>query len=606
MTVSDRPSARSEAAERFGLTPEQLEGELDHLDIDQSMAGARGVVIPYTIMLGALLALMLPFSPTAACVLWALSFGIYILARRQMNRHYAAWSVEERKAHRHAWHRTMIVSTAVFGALWGSAGMIAFPGSPLEVKLLWTLAHVMLVAGAPRLLTLPQFVALVVGLQAFGTTPWLLWGGWLGIPMAIALVLLAGLFTVMTRHFHLGLRQKFELQLHNEHLVRELARQNLVLQQMAGDRTQLLAAASHDLRQPVHALGLLMDVLQRTKDAAALRRRLSMASDCVETLSEMLTNLLDFTRAVSNSLPVNTCVTSLQETLDDVSRIFDPFARGKGLSLKVTHCALSVRTDPHLLRRMLFNLVSNALKYTRKGTVHLWVEVTAGQVVLHVEDSGVGIAPDRVAGVFEDYVTSDLHAASFDGGIGLGLGIVRRCAALLGHELSVRSTPGTGSRFSIRLGLPVDPLHEPPASESQRLRLPGVVAIIENDATILEGLGEMLRDWGCHTVAGATAEQVRQQLDEQHLMPQLIVSDLHLGMATNGFDAIALLRLGTLMGDVPAMVLTGDLSPSHLLRAKAQHVRLEHKPLRPARLRTVMAEMLETLADGPISRPLPP
>lgn len=584
----------SSSRQQFGLSDSELTRELEYLEIDQSMAGARGVVIPYTIMLGGLLALMLPFSPPAACLLWALSFGIYILARREMNRQYAAWSVEERKSRCRSWHRTMIASATVFGALWGSAGMIAFPGSPMEIKLLWTLAYVMLVAGAPRLLTMPQFMALVIAVQIFGAPPWLLWGGWPGIPIAITLVLLAGLFTVMTRHFHLGLRQKFELQLRNAHLARMLAQRNTTLEEMAQARTLLLAAASHDLRQPVHALGLLMESLQRPVDPRTLQGRLAMANQCVDSLSEMLSNLLDFTRMDSGNFPVNQRIVALQELLDETQRNFAPIAHHQGLALRVTPTPVAIRTDPHLTRRMLFNLVSNAIKYTDQGTIEVLVTVQSGQVVLHVKDSGVGIAPERLDDIFKDYVTSDAQAVRFDMGIGLGLGIVRRCATLLDQQVSVISEAGKGSRFSIHMGEAVALEHAVPDGDANEATLDGVVAIIENDPIILEGLSEMLREWGCQPVAGPSPDRVLVLLEEGQLTPRLILSDLHLGNAGTGFEAIESLRRNGGGTHVPAVVLTGDISPVHQERATAENVRLEHKPLRPARLREVLSGMLAT------------
>ncbi len=588
------PDPRSTAVQ-YGLSEDQLSIELAYLDVDQSMAGARGVIVPYTIVLVVLLALMLPYSPLAASLVWAASFGTYILARRQMNRRYAAWSVDERKARLRPWHRTMVVTAMVFGAAWGSAALIAFPGSPLELRLLWTLMLTMVVAGAPRLLTMPQFVALVISLLVFTSIAWLGWGGWLGWPMSVALVVLGGLFTVMARHFHRGLSEKFELQLRNEHLARELERRNTQLEQTAQAKTLLLAAASHDLRQPVHALGLLMEVMQRTTEPQALKRRTTMAAECVESLSEMLTNLLDLTRMDSGSFPVSPNVAPLQDTLNDVLRIFRPIARRKGLMLHLGYTTLAVKTDPHLLRRMLFNLVSNAIKYTEEGSVRVRTELIAGEVVLHVEDTGTGIAPERLSDIFKDYVTSDDAASTrFDTGIGLGLGIVRRCAHLLGHEVFIHSEIGKGSRFSVHLGQPAWPQAVHAGSDRSDRLLPSVVAIVENDPVILEGLSEMLRQWGCQPVAGLTPGQVQGQLEQLRLKPQLILSDLHLGVSASGFEAVDALRRVAGNVSVPAVVLTGDLSPHHQQRAKAQGVRLEHKPLRPARLRKMLGEMLET------------
>ncbi len=583
------------STEQFGLSEQALALELEYLDVDQSMASARGVVLPYSILLVALLALMLPYSPPEASLVWAASFATYILARHRMNQTYARRTVAERKAHLRAWHRTMISTSIVFGAVWGSAVVIAFPGAPLELKLLWTMALTMVVAGAPRLLTMPQFLVLVATMLVFSCVAWLDDGGWLGVPMAVALTLLGGLFVIMARHFHRGLREKFELQLRNEHLARELASRNTILEQTAQARTMLLAAASHDLRQPVHALGLLMEVIQRTSDPQVARQRLDMASDCVESLSEMLTKLLDFTRMDSGHFLVHRRAIPLQDTLDDAMRTLGATARRKGLMMRVTPTPLWVNTDPHLLRRMVFNLVSNAIKYTEYGSVQLHIERTPQNVILHVEDTGMGIAPNRLKHIFADYVTSDQPSTRFDAGIGLGLGIVRRCAQLLQLSVTVRSQPGEGSCFSIHLGAPVEPDTNAPTGAPPESKLSGVVAVVENDPAILEGLREMLSEWGFVPVAGSTPGHVQHLLSQSKLRPHVILSDLHLGLSVTGFDAIASLRLSTGMAHVPAVILTGDLSPDHLRLAEARDIRLEHKPMRPARLR----ELLEGLVEIP-------
>ncbi len=578
-----------------GPDDDELERQLEYLEVDQSMASARGALIPYTVLLVLLLALMLPYSPWAPSLLWASGFACYILARRHLGRRYAALSVNARKAQLRRLHRTLLATSLVFGLLWGAAFWIAFPGSPEAVKLTWTLAAVTMIAGAPRLLTMPQFMVLTATVLLGVLPAWLVWGGRLGALAAGVLALLAGLFVVMARDFHRGLRAKFELQLRNEHLVRELARQNATLQQMAQARTLLLATASHDLRQPVHALGLLMENLRHSHEPQPLHRRLGAATDCVNLLSDMLANLLDFTHLDAGGLPATPRAVALQNLFDEAVRTFTPLAWRKGLVLRVEPTSLVARTDAHLLRRMLFNLVSNAIKYTREGTVrvHAGLEDN-GRIVLHVEDTGIGIAPDRLDEIFNDYVTVDATQPSPhpDSGLGLGLGIVRRCAERLGQPVEVHSRPGQGSRFSIHLGpaVPADQAH--PFAASPHRPLDGVVAIVENDPVVLEGLSDMLRGWGCHPVAGTTSTQVMALLNQARLTPRLILSDLHLDVSHSGFDAIDALRRGTGADHLPAVMLTGDIDPALLQTAQAQRIRLEHKPLLPNRLREVLDTLL--------------
>ncbi len=578
----------------FGLTEEELVRELDYLDLDQSMASSRGVIVPYSLLLVGFLALLLPFASVAQCLVWAAAFASYIAVRWRFNVFYARCGALHRMAHLRRWHRALVASSFLFGILVSVPLWIAFPASPIEIQLIWTVVTVMVVSAAPRLITMRQFVALVLSTATLSCGAWLVWGGHLGLLMATVLSFLSGLFIVLARHWHRGLREKFELHLRNQHLAHELANRNTILEQTAQARTMLLAAASHDLRQPVHALGLLMEVIQRTSDPQVARQRLDMASDCVESLSEMLTKLLDFTRMDSGHFLVHRRAIPLQDTLDDAMRTLGATARRKGLMMRVTPTPLWVNTDPHLLRRMVFNLVSNAIKYTEYGSVQLHIERTPQNVILHVEDTGMGIAPNRLKHIFADYVTSDQPSTRFDAGIGLGLGIVRRCAQLLQLSVTVRSQPGEGSCFSIHLGAPVEPDTNAPTGAPPESKLSGVVAVVENDPAILEGLREMLSEWGFVPVAGSTPGHVQHLLSQSKLRPHVILSDLHLGLSVTGFDAIASLRLSTGMAHVPAVILTGDLSPDHLRLAEARDIRLEHKPMRPARLRELLEGLVET------------
>lgn len=572
----------------FGLTEQEFARELHYLELDQAMADSRAAILPYTLLLPAFFTLLLPFASLTQSIWWAGAFSSYIAASWFVNMLYAKGSEQHRKHRLAEWRMGMMASSFIFGVLVSMPLWIAFPVSPVEIKLLWTSMIMMVVAAAPRLVTMRQAFALVAAAGAVSSSAWWVWGGDLGLPIAAMLCFLCCLLVVLAKHRHRGRREKFELHLRNEYLARELARRNAGLEQTNQAMTLLLAAASHDLRQPVHALGLLMEVIQCTPDPKVAQQRLAMATDCVESLSEMLNKLLDFTRMDSGHYLVHQRATPLQERFDDTMRTLGANARRKGLRMRVTQTALWVHTDPHLLHRMVFNLVSNAIKYTEQGGVHLYIEQTQKCVILHVEDTGVGIAPERLEYIFSDYVTSDEPSARFDTGIGLGLGIVRRCALLLDLRLTVRSQLGKGSCFSIHLGPSVQPDKDAPSDAPQARRLSGVVAVLENDPAILEGLSEILVEWGFLPVAGSTPDVVQDLLNTLELQPQVILSDLHLGLSITGFEAIESLRRSSGLAHVPAVVLTGDLSPDHVQRAQAHDIQLEHKPMRPARLRALL------------------
>ncbi|MGE0099852.1 MAG: ATP-binding protein [Hydrogenophaga sp.] len=593
---ADRPSAP--VRERGAM-----ELELTYLENDQAMALSRGVVVPHLLVLVAFLWLMLPYAPPWASVLWTLGFALFLAVRVQMNAQYARRSVAERKAHAPHWRRVAVANAFVFGSLLGTAALFTFPDSPLEVRLLWTLILTLVVAAAPRLVIFPQFVALASPPLALLCVAWLNWGDEPGSTMAAALVMLAVPFLLLARHFARDQRNTFELHIRHEQLTADLARQNAAMELMARKKNLLLATASHDLRQPVHALGLLMEAVKQSKDAKTLRRRHDLATSNVAVISDMLTNLLDFARMEDDALPVKMQPTSLQGILDEVARMYEPVARQKALRLRVhpLKSPVQAHSDPYLLRRLLFNLVSNAIKYTHNGDIDIQVEQADQEITVHVKDTGVGIAPDRLEALFRDDATGDTESLPPDRGHGLGLGIVRRSADLMGHRVSVRSRLGQGSCFSVHLGQESVPIRasgaSPPFSQQHQ-----VVALVDDDAASLEGMVEMLRLWGYVPVAAASASQVQRMLNALELQPQLIVVDLHLGQEADGFEAISAFRNLPGASQLPAIMITGDLGHDPQRRCKAERIRLEYKPLRPARLREMLGEtMLASQAAHPLA-----
>lgn len=563
---------------------------LAYQEVDQSMMSTRRIVVSSLVTLVFLLPILMRTVPLGYCIAWALLFLAYIGARRWLTRSYFRLTVEQRQARMDWWPRAMQGTSLTFGLVWGTAAMIAFPYSSTDWKFFWTLAEAMILSVSARTLTLPQFYAMLGVSRSLMCIAWLVWGGELGILVAGGLIALSLFFVQMSRHNRAGLVERSRLLVRNEDLAQALQQQNKLLEHAADSKTALLAAASHDLRQPVHALGLSMELMSAA-DPAALHRRLHSARACVDSLGDMLTNLLDFTRLDLGTFPSEPKATPLMPILDQLRQSFELVASRKRLSLYVVDTEVAVWTDVHLLRRMLFNLVSNALKFTRHGSVKVDVLLSNGQVTVQVIDTGCGIPEEHRAEIFLDYVTSRVKAAGWDEGIGLGLGIVRRGAKLLGHSISVDSTVGKGSTFSLHLGQATD---EPPAANVSQAtgddQAGGVVAVVENDPLILENLLDTLKSWGYEPIGGESPAQVQAVLGALQLAPRLILSDLHLGHDADGFDAVRTIRVAMEDKAIPAVILTGDLSPVHEERARAHDVMLAYKPLQPLRLKELIAK----------------
>jgi Na+/proline symporter/CheY-like chemotaxis protein len=359
-------------------------------------------------------------------------------------------------------------------------------------------------------------------------------------------------------------------------------------------KTRFLAAASHDILQPLNAARLYATALVERDRAGdpTLAENVDASLDAVE---EILTTLLDISRLDTGALKPQFSNFGVAELLRQIRREFEPMAREKGLVLTVMPCSLAIRSDRPLLRRLLQNLVSNAIKYTPSGRILVGARRRRDHLVLMVCDTGLGIPASKQKLVFQEFQRLD-QGAKVARGLGLGLSIVERAARLLDHPVALASQPGRGSVFSVTVPLaPVRPVAEA-AGEAPRppaVALAGLsVFCIDNEPAIVGGMARLLASWGCtvHT-AGSFGEAVSRVLGEG-LRPDVLVADYHLDEG-NGLDLIASLR-AALAADIPAVLLTADRSPPVRETAQAQRVQVLPKPLKPAALRALLTQWRAT------------
>ncbi len=365
----------------------------------------------------------------------------------------------------------------------------------------------------------------------------------------------------------------------------QLQQRNESLEDLNAKRTRLLAAACHDLRQPAHALGMLAETVSSTDAPAVLDSRLASIRRCCASLCDMLSMLMDLHRLEQGHYAPEIGPVALDTLLEEVELHFTIAAMQKGLSLKVRRCGAWVRTDPNLLRRIVFNLVSNAIRYTPRGRIGVDCRIVGDDVRLCVADTGIGIPRERLDDVFTEYVQLD-RTGSADG-LGIGLAIVKRAADLIGHRLHIESEPGRGTALSVDLPLHAGPppsLTDGSTPEDHARPDPSqLIAIIENDRECREALHGLLASWGHTVVSGKDSDAVAAQL-APGTAPALVISDLHLG-TEDGFGAIDTLRRRAGDPRLQALLLTGDLDATVAERAAASAVTLLHKPVQARRLR---------------------
>lgn len=358
-------------------------------------------------------------------------------------------------------------------------------------------------------------------------------------------------------------------------------------------KSRFLAAASHDLRQPMHALGLFIADLARKQHSEESRQLIDRIAASAEAMENLLDSLLDISKLDAGVVTASPRPFALAPLFERIENDYGPVARDRGLRLRVRPTQLWVHSDPLLFERILMNLVSNALRYTLKGTVYVVARKRGDHVLIEVLDSGVGIPQEEQAAIFQEFVQLANPARDRSKGLGLGLAIVRRLADLLYHPITLRSEPGRGSIFGVMLPRAPEEnqQHQPTLLDTEQEFVGKIVAVIDDDTLAQESLVGLLRAWGCFVVAADGPDKLMLSLAEMEVEPDILVSDYRLPGHRNGLDVIAELRHRFGPG-LPALLLSGDTGPETLRSATDQGIPLLHKPVRPAKLRAALAHLL--------------
>lgn len=368
-------------------------------------------------------------------------------------------------------------------------------------------------------------------------------------------------------------------------------------------KSRFLAAASHDLRQPTHALGMFVARLGQLPHRAETTHLIGNMESAVQALQDLLDGLLDISRLDAMAVQVQVQPFALADIFDQLGAELALTAVEKGLRLRIRPTAVWLMSDPTLLHRILLNLLGNALRYTKVGGVLLACRVRAGgqHASLEVWDSGIGIAPEHHQAIFTEFYQVGNVERDRGKGLGLGLNIVRRTAQLLGHRLQMWSRPGIGTRFSIEVPL------LPPGAAMERPSPPQVkpfddlaglvVLVIEDDALAREALVSLLASWGSVVVQAEGLATAQWPL-KHGLVPDLIISDYRLLDGENGMDTVRQLRAAA-GRPIAACLMSGDTDPNLIKAARDAGLTLLHKPVRPAKLRSLIRRLtMRDQTDG--------
>ncbi len=347
-----------------------------------------------------------------------------------------------------------------------------------------------------------------------------------------------------------------------------------------------LAAASHDLRQPVQALSLLNGALRRTvKDERALEM-INSQERSLTAMTNLLNSLLDISRLDAGAVTPEIEDFPMQRLIDRLSAEFGRQAQHKGLEFRTGSCGATVRSDPNLLSEIIQNLVANAIRYTDKGTVTMTCSQADGRCNLEVEDTGIGISEDQLEAIFQEFHQVKAPGGSKEG-FGLGLAIVRRLADLLDHTIGVQSEVGRGSTFTISVPLAgAEVVAGDEADTDHRLSeeaASGLIILIEDDVNVANAWEHLLEAEGYRVATAASATESRALINHIDEVPTLIVSDFNLLDGSTGVEAVTEIR-DYYDANIPAFIVTGDTSKVVKNAHPVENSTLMNKPVNTARL----------------------
>ncbi len=538
-------------------------------------------------------------------LLWSLRLAHYVRFLRQpeaSDTTLLAW--------RGGWRALVLAQ----GAMWGVAVLLFWGlGTPYHLVALilivvsYCLGSVQLLATQSRVFLV--FVSLVllpaVARIALDTEqPW-------HLQLALVLSILFGLTLLMARTYGTALGQAITLKRRTEELatalrieagIAEDARRAAEAASRA--KTQFFAAASHDLRQPLHAMGLFAEALRQKSRDPEVAGLVNSINESVDALEGLFSELLDITRIDTGGVDVNPAPVRMHDLFGRLRLHFEPIAFEKGLMLSFRGEQHVAHVDPMVLERVLRNLVSNAIRYSDDGGVFVSCRQRSTQggplLLVQVWDTGIGISPASLPRIFDEFFQAQSHRpleAHHRKGLGLGLAIVKRLMALIDCQIQVRSRPGHGTVFSMLL-----PVGKAPRSAAEGpltiqakaalgLTLQGrLIAVVEDEAAVREGLVVLLQAWGARVLSFETVPSVCEWLAAPTAeLPDLLLVDYRLPQGTTGIDALVAIRARWPQQRLPAIIITGSSLGGHEDEAVEHDYHLLIKPVLPNKLRAMIA-----------------
>lgn len=489
------------------------------------------------------------------------------------------------------------ITLAMFaGFIWGLGTIMFYRSGSIEhilfiLFLVSVLANGSLIASYVYLpvyhgFALPLLVPIMIYLWWQPALDEKIWGL---LPMAFLTIQFA-VSRTLNKSFIDGLRLSFE----NITLIKELKQQKRQAEDANIAKSKFLAAASHDLRQPLYALSLFTGILDQKTIDEECRGIVDKIKTSVAALESLFNSLLDISRLDAGVIKPNIINFRLDELILQIANENKARAESKGLSFHINTGDQVVESDPVLLGIVIRNIVSNAIRYTEKGEVRLSCLKLddSNSTRITIADTGIGIAPDQHQQIFREYYQINNPQRDREKGLGLGLAIVKRILDILHVPLYFESTLGKGTVFSmcVRHGLATQVAAIQNKSSHNIVAISKNILVIDDESTIREAIELLLTGWGCKVITCADGQQASAAILHDHFKPDIIITDYRLTNCKTGVDIIADLQ-ALLDKPVPGIIITGDTAPEVLREATASGYQLLNKPVKPLKLKTLLTRL---------------
>ncbi len=600
------PAHRPEPVPQVGALPaselsERVRGEQVRILYEQLPYSITGTAIAVLF----LAALMWDVANSKAIVGWVLCMAANQMWRLALFFRFRALRIAAHDVDR--WAQYWAAGSLISGCLWGAASFLFFvPDSPahqafLIVLLFGVVAAAVLLIG----MHMPSFYGFVVPALVPIVLRNVIEGGTGHFILAFVATVTTAAILSFGRNYNRTLMESLRNRFENEALANRLAQQNLELERarVAADtarsdaeianrsKTQFFAAASHDLRQPLHALGLFAAALSEKVHDPEVQQVVHSINASVDALEGLFNELLDISKIDAGVVKPVLAHFALAPLLERLRMDFEPEAFERQLVLRIAPARHFVYSDPVLLERILRNLIANALRYTWQGGVLVGARRRGRELSIEVWDTGVGIDAEARERIFEEFYQIGNPERNSRKGLGLGLSIVKRLAQLLDTHASVRSVRGRGSVFRVRVPLGREPDAPPAAPSTGRAGSSDlanrVIVVVEDEPAVRQGMEVLLKGWGASVVACSSVPEALERAAALEGAPDLIIADYRLREGGVGTQVISALR-ARFGGEIPAIIISGSTTPAHLEEARALDAHLLLKPVMPAKLRSLI------------------